>query len=422
MATTTAFASMLLLASCAVSPTPGAAPGTPTSPSQHPEHGADTAEASPATESRKAQPRLAVTYDGGVLVLGATDGKVVADFPLDGFNRVNPAGDGRHVLVSTAGGFQVLDTGSWSEAHGDHSHHFVSDPMLKDQKFPAEKPGHAVHHAGQTALFDDATGTIQLFDPKDLSKGTLPQTENHTTPHAHHGVAVALDGGRLLVTEGDSESRSGISLLDRPQAGGTRSTITTSKDCPGVHGEATARDESIVVGCQDGLLVVKDGKITKVPSPDTYGRIGNQSGSEESSVVLGDYKKDKDAELERPTTFSLTDTATNKIRLVETDYSYSFRSLGRSASGDALVLGTDGKLHVYDPSTGKEKSAVEVVGAWEEPLDWQEPRPALLVEGSTAFVTDPASKELHTVDLTQGKVTRSIALPETPNELAAASN
>ncbi|MBP2387854.1 zinc metallochaperone AztD [Paeniglutamicibacter kerguelensis] len=421
---TTAFASILALASCATAPAPATNPGPTTTSNQDPKNDADTAkDGSPqTTESRTAQPRLAVTYDGGVLVLGATDGKVVSDFRIDGFNRVNPAGDGRHVLVSTAGGFQVLDTGSWSEVHGDHFHHFVSNPTLKEQKFPAQQPGHAVHHGGQTVLFDDATGNVSIFDPRALSKETLPKTKDHKTPQAHHGVAVSLENGRLLVTEGNSESRSGIALLGEAKTDGSRSTIATSTDCPGVHGEAAARDEAIVVGCEDGLLVVKNGKITKVSSPDAYGRIGNQSGNENSSVVLGDYKMDKDAELERPTTFSLTDTATNELRLVDTDFSYSFRSLGRNKSGGALVLGTDGKLHIYDPSTGKEKSVIKVVDEWEEPLDWQEPRPTLLVQGETAFVTNPATKELHTVDLKKGKVIQSIVLPEIPNELAIASS
>ena len=208
LAMTTAFASILALASCATVPAPAANPG-PTTSSQDPKNDADTAkDGSPqVTESRKSQPRLAVTYDGGVLVLDATHGKVVSDFRIDGFNRVNPAGDGRHVLVSTTGGFQVLDTGSWSEVHGDHFHHFVSDPTLKDQKFPAQQPGHAVHHAGRTILFDDATGNVSIFDPEALSTKTLPKTENYKTPQAHHGVAVSLENGHLLVTEGNSESR-----------------------------------------------------------------------------------------------------------------------------------------------------------------------------------------------------------------------
>src|SRR3546814_16304356 len=62
---------------------------------------------------------------------------------------------------------------------------------------------------------------------------------------------------------------------------------------------------------------------------DSYGRIGNQAGSQASPVLLGDYKTDPDAELERPTRISLIDTRTAKIRLVDLPTSYSFRSLGR---------------------------------------------------------------------------------------------
>ncbi len=116
-----------------------------------------------------------------------------------------------------------------------------------------------------------------------------------------------------------------------------------------MHGEAAAKDETVVVGCEDGVLVYKDGSIKKVQSPTEYGRIGNQAGSEESAVVLGDYKQDPDAELERPEKVSLIDTETGTMRLVDLGTSYTFRSLARGPHGEALVLGTDGKIHVIDP-------------------------------------------------------------------------
>ncbi len=71
--------------------------------------------------------------------------------------------------------------------------------------------------------------------------------------------------------------------------------------------------------------------------------------------------------------------------------SYSFRSLGRGPHGEALVLGTDGALHVIDPTTAVSKKHPGA-GPWEEPLDWQQPRPTLFVNGHTAYVTDPARR------------------------------
>ncbi|BAS11666.1 conserved hypothetical protein [Arthrobacter sp. Hiyo4] len=89
---------------------------------------------------------------------------------------------------------------------------------------------------------------------------------------------------------------------------------------------------------------------------------------------------------------------------MELGASYSFRSLGRGPGGEALVLGTDGALHVVDPTTGEETAAIPVVGAWTEPDAWQDPRPTLYVQGgSTAFITEPAASGIHAVDLKSGK-------------------
>jgi hypothetical protein len=52
---------------------------------------------------------LVATYDGGIHVLDGATLQLAQDIPLPGFNRVNPAGDDRHVLVSTSSGFRVLD-------------------------------------------------------------------------------------------------------------------------------------------------------------------------------------------------------------------------------------------------------------------------------------------------------------------------
>ena len=173
----------------------------------------------------------------------------------------------------------------------------------------------------------------------------------------------------------------------------------------------------MVVGCENGMLIYKDGAIAKVASPDAYGRMGNQAGSEKSPVILGDYKVDKAAELERPTRISLVNTETATLRLVDIGTSYSFRSLGRGPSGEALVLGTDGSLRVIDPLSGEVTSTIPVVAAWEESTTWQDPRPTLFVQGSTAFVTEPATQTIHAVDLKTGKVKKSVQLEHVPNEL-----
>ncbi|PZF80091.1 zinc metallochaperone AztD [Jiangella anatolica] len=367
-----------------------------------------------AQEVDAAQSRLVATYDGGVMVIDGESLEVVATFEVDGFTRVNAAGDGRHVLVSAGEAFRVLDTGAWSEEHGDHQHHYTDDPALTDTAFEADHPGHVVRHAGTTVLFSDGSGRIELFAADELADGA-PETEVVMADQPHHGVAVQLANDELLVTLGDETTRTGAKVLDADRA-----EIARNEDCPGVHGEAVADDETIVVGCENGVLVYRDGAFTKIASPDPYGRIGNQAGSEDSAVVLGDYKVDPDAELERPERVSLIDTATNTLRLVDLGVSYTFRSLGRGPAGEALVLGTDGAIHVIDPATAQVTTTIPVIEPWSEPVEWQQPRPALVVEGDTAYVTDPAARELHAVDLVSGAVTASGSLPQVPNELTGA--
>ncbi|MGK8508277.1 zinc metallochaperone AztD [Nocardia asiatica] len=358
--------------------------------------GAGTSAEQDTRRARIADP-IAVTYDGGIHVLDGTTLELAETVELDGFNRLNPAGDDRHLIVSTKEGFRAFDATAAEFTGAD---------------FPGHEPGHVVRHAGRTVLFSDGTGEVVAFDTADLAAGK-PKTSTYRAAAPHHGVAIELANGDLVVTLGTEEKRTGIVVLDRDRAEKAR-----NEDCPGVHGEATAAGEAVVIGCQNGVLVYRDGKITKVTSPTAYGRIGNQAGSDASPVVLGDYKQDKDAELERPQQISLIDTVTGALRLVDLGASYTFRSLARGPQGEALVLGTDGRIHVIDPVAGAVVRSIPVTGPWQEPLEWQKPRPALFVRGGAAYVSDPATKQVHRVELATGAKTATVTLPGTPNELS----
>jgi outer membrane protein assembly factor BamB len=399
---------VLALTACATSdPTGSAAERSESSSAAEDGHESDEG----ATEAGAAAPRLAISYDGGVQVLDGTTLEVLADEELDGFLRLNPVGDGRHLMVSAQGGFHVLDAGAWEEPHGDHSHYYTGDPHLTGTVYEAEEPGHVVAHAGRTVLFDDGTGEITAFDSDEVEDPDREE-RTYTTPAAHHGVAVELSDGRMVVSEGTEDGRTGIRVLD--EAG---EEIAASEECPDVHGETVAADETVVIGCTDGVLVYRDGAITKVQSPDAYGRIGNQFGTEDSPVVLGDYKSDPDAEVELTTRVSLIDTATATMRLVDLPSSYWYRSLGRGENGEGVVLGTDGALHVIDTVAGTVTRSVPVIDAWEVSEDWQVPQPQVFTMDGTAYVSDPAGQAVHAVDIETGEVWASTELDVVPNEL-----
>ncbi|MET8727572.1 zinc metallochaperone AztD [Streptomyces parvus] len=341
---------------------------------------------------------IVASYDGGLYVLDGETLKLAKTIELPGFNRVNPAGDKEHVVVSTDSGFRVFD---------------ATRQEFTDAEFKGAKPGHVVRHGGRTVLFTDGTGEVNVFDPADLSDGKKPDGRTYTSAKPHHGVAIELAGGELVTTLGTEEKRTGALVLDKDNK-----EIARSEDCPGVHGEAAAQGEVVGFGCEDGVLLYKDGKFTKVDAPGDYARTGNQAGSDVSPILLGDYKTDPDAELERPTRISLIDTRTAKMKLVDLGTSYSFRSLARGPHGEALVLGTNGILHVIDPETGKVEKKIEAVGDWTEPLDWQQPRPTLFVRDHTAYVSDPGKRQLHAYDLESGEKQASVTLPKGTNELS----
>lgn len=49
--------------------------------------------------------------------------------------------------------------------------------------------------------------------------------------------------------------------------------------------------------------------------------------------------------------------------------------------------------------------------------DWQTPQPQVFTQEGTAYVTDPATRSIHAVDIATGEVHESARLDVTPNEL-----
>lgn len=392
-----------------------AAPETTTAASAA-DNADNSAEQDSPAEVSGSEARLVATYDGGITVLNAETLEEIADIPLKGFNRLNALGDGRTVAVSTPEGFQVLDAAAWTEPHGDHTHSYTAQPRLTDDVYKGDKPGHVVNHAGRTLLFSDGDGTIQELDNDKLNDaaqdGKFAQPDSVVELSPHHGVAVALSDGGMVHTEGTEDSRSSLVAVD---ANGQETARID--DCPGVHGEAAAADETLTFGCEDGVVIYKDGDFTKVAAADEYGRMGNQAGSEQSPIVLADYKVDSDAELERPTQIALIDTQQESIQLVDLGTSYSFRSLARGPEGEALVLGTDGQLRSIDPNTGEILHSAQVTEKWEEPEQWQSPRPSIYAQGGKAFITEPGAQKLHVVDIASGEVLESKTVGKSLNEL-----
>lgn len=358
-----------------------------------------------AARTSETQGRVAIAYPGGVSVLDGKTLEVVKKFDTEAFTRLNNAGDGRHVFVTTKAGFQLLDT---------------VEPKLTDIRVDATAAGHVVRHAGNTVLFDDGTGTTTILKTDELAttEGALPEAKTYKADSAHHGVSIVLEDGKLLTTVGDKSSRSGAVALE--SHGDHWDKVAESKECPGIHGEGTAADEAVIFGCEDGALLYHHGKFEKFTAPDKYGRMGNAFVSETSPIVVGDYNTDPDAEGYLLNSVALIDTEKhtfNVVKLPET-VQYTFRDVARGPEDLAYILSTNGSIHVLDPKEGKIVNEFPVIKAWEGPADWQDAHPAIVVNGNTAYVTEPSANTVHSVDLGTGKVTATSKLDVVPNEIA----
>jgi hypothetical protein len=365
------------------------------------------------SSAAEAGARLAVAYEGGILVLDGDTLETVADLDSEEFTRLNAAGDDRHVMVTMSEGFQVLDTAAGT----------TGDPELTDLVFEADAPGHVVRHGGKTILYADGTSDTTIFETADLAgaggSDELPETETVEGVEAHHGVSVVLEDGTFLTTVGNADGRNGIAVRDAAGA-----VIAESDQCPGVHGEGTAENEAVVFGCENGALIYSDGEIVKVDAPDQpYGRIGNAYVSETSPIIVGDYKNDPDAEGYLLGAVTLIDTVAQTLEVVELPegVEYTFRDVARGPGDLAYILATDGSIHVLDPATGEITESFPVIEAWEGPAEWQDAHPAIVISGDVAYVTEPATNRVHAVDLSTGDVIATGELDVTPNELAVAA-
>lgn len=370
------------------------------------------------SEVREAHPRIVIAYDGGLLTVDSESSQVLADTKHEGFLRLNPAGDGRHVMVSDGDVFCVFDAGVEAELHGEHHHYWNSTPALTDVTYPAPKAGHVVLHDGRTTLFADGSGDITTVDSADIADPAAKRTRAKTQA-PHHGVAISLKGAEMLTTQGTEDASSTVQYL----VDGTVRSETT--DCLGVHGEAAAKPTTggdvVVFGCENGPVIFRDGTFVKVPVQDAYARTGNLAGSHDSSVMLGDYKVDKAANPERTTRVSLIDTTTASMTLVDLGSPYWFRSLARGPHGEGVVLTGDGKLNLIDVATGTVTNRIDAIKPWQEDADWQKAGPAVKMVGERAYVSDAAAKQIVVIDLESGAEVKRLQLDVAPVELAVVS-
>ena len=362
-----------------------------------------------AKEVGAREARLALTHDGGIMIVNAETMDVIKDLPHSGKNlRLRETGDHRYLLVDSGKDLETLDLGSWTQAHGEHGHSKTKAPSLTGQKFTVKKAGHVSPNADHTLVFDDGDGSVDVFHTDDMFKDDAKPEKTVQLP-PHHGNADMLEGGNIVHTVADKGHAHGIAIVDK-----TGKKISESTECPGTHGAAVAKGGAMTFGCEDGTLLVKGGEITKIKAKDAFARMGNQYGSEESKYVFSDYKT---SEKDLADQVAIVDTEAGTMKTVKLPSPYAWRGIEFTDEGQGVVLTQDGNLHLINAEKASIEKTIKVLEPFKEPEQWEKPSPTVHAQGHWVYVTDPASKKLHAIETSVAKVMKTGDLPKAPNEI-----
>lgn len=343
-----------------------------------------------ATESQ--EPQL------GLLAVSATGETALHDL-LTGettdLDRVgaaeHSATDGRFLVTSDGDRTAVVDGGSWTVDHGDHTHYYAAEPRVVGT---LEGGGPVQVHSSETmtTIAWPERGEAVVLDRAALGQGELDETARLDAtvllPLGEHLVAAEGDTVRVLDTDGEQ----------------TESTGSTSagQACTDPAGGIVTR-AGAVVGCADGAVVVDDAGATSfVALPDDAERptaFAARAGRPTVAGLAGDSG------------FWLLDVRQGSWRHVPTER--PLRAVVAVDDQDEHVVGVDdaGRVVVVTASTGKVATT--------DPLVDGDRAPRLQLDAQRAYVADPTAAVVHEVDFADGaRVARTIELPFPPVALA----
>ncbi|MFI7351604.1 hypothetical protein ACIBSR_35775 [Streptomyces sp. NPDC049936] len=359
-----------------------------------------------ATEAAEQQSRLLLgdLANGDTRVLDLITGKVHDTARRAGVTALTT--DGRFGYFHGTDGTQVLDSGAWMVDHGDHVHYYRAK-IQEVGELPGGTGTGVRSDAGVTVV-TTADGKASVYRRAELEKGALgtpsrlPDTyAGPVVPYAEH--LVALTGG----SDGPAE----VAVLDRS---GKR-VAGPDAECEEPHGDAVTR-RGIVLGCADGALLVHedDGAFTAekipygkdVPKAERAAEFRHRPGSSTLTAPAG-----KDA-------VWVLDVTEGAWTRVETGPVVAANTAGEGAP--LMVLETDGALHGYDISAGKETTVTEPLLKDVPDAEPGGPAtPVIEVDRSRAYLNDPSGKRVYEIDYNDDlRVARTFDLDVRPSLMA----
>jgi hypothetical protein len=382
-------------------------------------------------------------------VVELSNGAVLDSFQVTGVApNVYTTEDGRFGFVvqgGVTGKVNVIYSGLSVDPHGDHVHLEKAAPQKLAWEVTGVKPVHFVSHFGETALFFDgerdtllvpgqAVSSVKYIrESTFLTPSPVIKTQNLTGPQ--HGVALRGAGNRYLVTVPDSRFGAftssgstpfGVKVYDTNFVALQDFSDTTqfARSCRGLHGEA-ATGNHVMFGCSgaadSGALL-----LSYVPSLNQYAskkikfpRDGQNRGTgtvkahDKRSFFVGNLGNFHLARF-RPEADSLvaSDIVDVGAQLAAFEFEKEHGSL-------QAVLARDGKLHIYNVTSGWTKTAAVMLWDTTGNNRWATGKvtPTLAIGAGRAYVSDPHEGKVFEIDLVAGSIIRTLNLPGRPKNL-----
>ncbi|MBT1585211.1 YncE family protein [Curtobacterium flaccumfaciens] len=340
-----------------------------------------------ASESQEPQVRL--------LAVSATGATALHDLLTEETTELedvdapeHSATDGRFLVTSGADRTTIVDGGSWTVDHGDHTHYYAAEPRVVGT---IDGGGRVEVHSSETMT------TITWPDRAEavvLDREALGQGEVDETARIDASVLLPM-GEQLVAADGDT-----VRVLD-PDGEATAAGASAEQACTDPAGGIVTR-AGAVVGCADGAVVVDDtGEPSFVDLPD---------GAERPTAFAARAGRPTIAGLAGTTGFWLLDVRQGSWRLVPTDR--PLRAVVAADDEDEHVVGVDdsGRVVVVTASTGKVATTEPLFAAGPD-----DPAPLLQLDAQRAYLADPTDGTVHEIDFADGaRVARTIELPVAP--------
>ncbi|WP_395819202.1 ABC transporter [Curtobacterium flaccumfaciens] len=339
-----------------------------------------------ASESQEPQVRL--------LAVSATGATALHDLLTEETTELDDvdapehsATDGRFLVTSDADRTTIVDGGSWTVDHGDHTHYYAAEPRVVG----------AIDGGGRVAVHSSETMTTITWPDRAeavvLDREALGQGEVDETARIDASVLLPM-GEQLVAADGDT-----VRVLDPD--GEATDAAGAAQTCTDPAGGIVTR-AGAVVGCADGAVVVDDaGEASFVALPD---------GAERPTAFAARAGRPTVAGLGGTTGFWLLDVRQGSWRLVPTER--PLRAVVAVDDEDEHVVGVDdsGRVVVVTASTGKVATTKALID-----IGADDPAPMLQLDAQRAYLADPSDGTVHEIDFADGaRVARTIELPVAP--------